>query len=94
MGSRELKTRLGTYLRRVRAGETLIVTDRGRPIAELKPVHLPGETELQARIRRMVVEGRIQEGRESGLRPFQPVASLEPANSLSEAVIEGRDERL
>ena len=29
VGARELKTRLGTYLRRVREGRTLLVTDRG-----------------------------------------------------------------
>ena len=38
VGSRELKTRLGTYLQRVREGRTLVVTDRGEPIAELRPL--------------------------------------------------------
>ena len=42
VGARELKTRLGTYLRRVREGRTLLVTDRGEPIAELRP--LPADT--------------------------------------------------
>ena len=31
VGSRELKTRLGQYLNRVRKGETLLVTDRHEP---------------------------------------------------------------
>jgi prevent-host-death family protein len=35
---RELKDRLSEYLRRVQAGERLIVTDRKRPIAEIGPV--------------------------------------------------------
>jgi prevent-host-death family protein len=38
VGSRELKTRLGTYLRRVREGRTFVVTDRGEPVAELRPL--------------------------------------------------------
>ncbi|MCB1055113.1 MAG: type II toxin-antitoxin system prevent-host-death family antitoxin [Acidobacteria bacterium] len=38
IGSRELKTRLGTYLRAVREGATLVITDRGRPVAELRPL--------------------------------------------------------
>lgn len=38
VGSRELKTRLGTYLKRVRRGETILVTDRNEPVAELRPV--------------------------------------------------------
>src|SRR3989304_5686519 len=36
VGARELKTRLGTYLRKVRQGSTLVVTDRGEPVAELR----------------------------------------------------------
>lgn len=35
---RELKDRLSEYLRRVRNGDRVIVTDRKRPIAELGPV--------------------------------------------------------
>jgi antitoxin (DNA-binding transcriptional repressor) of toxin-antitoxin stability system len=31
VGERDLKTRLGTYLRRVREQRTLLVTDRGDP---------------------------------------------------------------
>jgi hypothetical protein len=30
-GVRELKTRLGSYLREVRRGQTIVVTDRGEP---------------------------------------------------------------
>ena len=41
VGVRELKTRLGAYLQRVRQGRTLVVTDRGEPIAELRPLESP-----------------------------------------------------
>ena len=44
VGARELKTRLGTYLQRVREGRTLVVTDRGEPVAELRP--LPSDKSL------------------------------------------------
>ncbi len=40
VGIRELKNRLSEYLRRVRAGETVLVTDRGEVVAEFTP---PGE---------------------------------------------------
>jgi prevent-host-death family protein len=46
VGARELKTRLRTYLRRVREGRTLLVTDRGEPVAELRP--LPADTSVPA----------------------------------------------
>lgn len=37
VGVRELKNRLSEYLRRVRQGETVLVTDRGNVIAQLAP---------------------------------------------------------
>ena len=38
VGSREFKNRQSYYLRRVRKGETLLVTDRGKPVAKVEPV--------------------------------------------------------
>ena len=40
VGVRELKNRLSEYLRQVRSGEHLLVTDRGEVVAEFSP---PGE---------------------------------------------------
>jgi antitoxin (DNA-binding transcriptional repressor) of toxin-antitoxin stability system len=37
VGVRELKNRLSEYLRHVRAGEGILVTDRGEVVAELSP---------------------------------------------------------
>lgn len=41
-GIGQLKARLSAYLARVRAGEEVVVTDRGRPVARLVPVTAPG----------------------------------------------------
>jgi antitoxin (DNA-binding transcriptional repressor) of toxin-antitoxin stability system len=41
VGVRELKNRLSEYLRDVRAGERVLVTDRGEVVAELAP---PGQS--------------------------------------------------
>ena len=37
VGIRELKARLSEYVRRIRAGEVVLVTDRGKVVAELRP---------------------------------------------------------
>lgn len=37
VGVRELRQNLSVYLDRVKAGETLEVTERGQPVAELRP---------------------------------------------------------
>jgi prevent-host-death family protein len=51
VGVRELRQNLSVYLRRVRAGESLEVTERGEPVALLKPLHEPDDVlaELEAR---------------------------------------------
>ena len=40
VGLRELKNRLAEYIRRVRSGEHVLITDRGAVVAELRP---PGQ---------------------------------------------------
>ncbi len=42
VGVRQLKARLSEYLRLVRAGETVLVTDRDEVIAELRPARRQG----------------------------------------------------
>ncbi len=37
VGVKQLKSRLSEYLRLVRSGETILVTDRGEVVAELRP---------------------------------------------------------
>ncbi len=38
VGIRDLKNELSKYIDRVRSGEEVIVTDRGRPVAKLSPL--------------------------------------------------------
>ena len=90
VGTRELKNRLSHYLRRVREdGDSLYVTDHGKVIAELRPVH-------QGRARkseRQVLLDLVAKGDVSGgggnfkrFRPIKPRRRI----SLSRLVIEGR----
>ena len=45
VGVRELKNRLSEFLRDVRAGERVLVTDRGEVVAELSPPGQQGSRE-------------------------------------------------
>jgi prevent-host-death family protein len=45
IGVRELRQRASEILRRVEAGETIEVTDRGRPVAVLAPLPAAGPLE-------------------------------------------------
>jgi prevent-host-death family protein len=89
VGSRELKTRLGTYLRQVREGMTLVVTERGLPVAELRPFG-SGPKGQKARLSELVELGVLTRGSQKRLAPFKAIQS---SASLSTAVIESREER-
>ena len=57
VGVRELKNRLSRYLKRVQAGEELIVTERGRTVARIVPVKVP---ELHETLRPLLRDGSIR----------------------------------
>ena len=89
VGSRELKTRLGSYLRKVRQGATLVVTDRGEPVAELRP--LPqSATEQDVKLAALEAVGILTRGR-APLKPFRPVRIK--GASASQAILEDREDR-
>jgi prevent-host-death family protein len=89
VGSRELKTRLGGYLRQVREGKTLVITDRGEPVAELKP--LPRTGDEQSALRRLQALGSVTRQEDRRLAPFRPVRPRGPP--VSDAILEDRDDR-
>jgi prevent-host-death family protein len=91
VGSRELKTRLGTYLERVRRGETILVTDHGTPVAELRPVPVARDA-TEAALQRMEAEGLITRATPGELTPFEPIR-IPSGVSVSELVRADRDER-
>jgi len=53
VGVRELKASLSAYLRRVSEGESVVVTDHGRPVARLVPPDVP------ERLSQLIREGRL-----------------------------------
>jgi len=89
VGARELKTRLGGYLQQVRRGRTLVITDRGEPVAELKPLGAAGGE--NARLDRLRALGTVTRRENRPLAPFRPVRAKGP--SVSDAVVEDRNDR-
>ena len=88
----KLKDQLSAYLRKVEEGQTLVVTNRNRPVAQLTPIaSIESESE---RIARLVALGVIT-------RPKAPPLSIEeirrmrpvvPGARLLEALLEEREE--
>lgn len=90
VGSRELKTRLGAWLRRVRRGETVVVTDRGEPVAEIRPLPT-GESDEDSGLAVLEALGLVTRPQKASLPPFRAIRSA--GRPASEAVIEGREDR-
>jgi len=90
VGARALKTRLGTYLRRVREGQRILVTDRGIPVAELRGLG-KGEETMEGRLQRLEAEGLISRPSRRALAPFRRVESK--GASAARAVVEDREDR-
>ena len=60
MGLREANQRFSSAMRAVRAGEDVILTERGRPLAVIRRLDSPGKEKEAARLRRMVDEGLVR----------------------------------
>lgn len=88
IGVRELRQHASRYLARVKAGETIEVTERGQLVALLTPPS-PAMTARD----RLIAEGRLIPATRAFELPKRMV--LPPGSlSLSEALEEQREERL
>ncbi|MBI5304842.1 MAG: type II toxin-antitoxin system prevent-host-death family antitoxin [Chloroflexi bacterium] len=86
VGIRELKEQLARYIRQVKAGNTLVITERGKPVGRIVPVKSSTEERMQELIKAGVIEWS---GR--NLKPAKPSARLRGTKTLSDLVLENRD---
>ena len=85
VGTRELKSKLSEYLRRVKKGETIIITERGKIVAELGPA----KQSVEERIWAMVDAGLADW---DGKRPkhYKPKIINRTGKLMSDIVVEDR----
>lgn len=76
VGVRELRNNLSRYLDRVREGEEVVVTDRGRAIARVLPI---GAERL---LDRLVLEGIVTPARQPKGRGSQPIKTRGTVSDL------------
>ena len=86
----KLKASLSEYLRRVRAGEEVLVTERGRPIAKLTPIiGLQGLPEHLAEMER---QGLVKLGSKKLPKRFWDLPRpKDPKGLILKAVLEERE---
>jgi prevent-host-death family protein len=85
IGIRELRQHASRYLRDVERGETIEVTDRGRPVARLSPVR------PERGLEQLVAAGRVEPASADVLDLDAPVPPVEGEELPSETLARTRE---
>ncbi|MBU4225603.1 MAG: type II toxin-antitoxin system prevent-host-death family antitoxin [Chloroflexi bacterium] len=86
VGTRELKSHLSEYLRRVKAGQTIVVTERGKAIGHIVPAPLTLEQRMQA----LADAGFLVWNGNKKRKPYRPKIINRSGRLISDIVIEDR----
>ena len=90
VGIKELKNGLSRHIRAVAAGETLLVTDRDRVVAEIRPPRpAPEGTDAERRWAQMIREGIVTPAK---IPPSAPLPPRQPAIMSFEELMRDLDE--
>ncbi|MEP7357515.1 MAG: type II toxin-antitoxin system prevent-host-death family antitoxin [Anaerolineales bacterium] len=86
VGIRDLKSQLSAYLREVKNGQTIVITDHGQVVARLVPV----AKSLDERLKAMVAAGLADWNGET-LPPVKYQPRVRGSRTVSDLVIEDRE---
>ncbi len=94
VGIRDLKTHLSGYLRDVARGDVVLVTDRGRVVAELRP---PGAAEgaaspVELRYRQLVDRGLLKPAAAPGSVDWSALPRLRLRRGSSQELLDAERE--
>lgn len=86
VGTRELKNRLSQYLRLVKAGETVIITEHGKPVGQIMPI----QADLASRLKKLSEAG-IFDWNGQPVAPYKARAVNRSEQLLSDLVSRERE---
>lgn len=95
IGVRELKAQLSRFLRDVQVGEVILVTDRGRVVAELRPpgLGMREESDIDRALRRLADTGALRVGEPHDRDAYRASPVRARSGTASRLLAEERDER-
>ena len=93
VGVRELKNRLSEYLRMVRRGEEILVTDRGEPVAELRQPSSASHTAAYPELERRARAGKVRLGAPNRSDLYPSLPSPMPPGTARRLLDEERGDR-
>lgn len=90
----EAKNQLSALLDKVRNGETIVITDRDRPVARLEPMGIDDQLDPEGRLARLERNGII---RRASIKPPNAILHKRPpkptgGESILGALLAGRSE--
>jgi prevent-host-death family protein len=91
LGLREANQRFSYAIKRVRAGETVVLTERGRPIAMITPIGR-GSADWESAARRLEDAGTLIRPTASEPMPLRRLIRLK-GEPMSRTISRERDER-
>ena len=86
VGVRELKMHLSEYLREIKKGKTIVITEHGKPVGRLIPTTLSREDRIEAMRHAGVITWNGKK-----LKPVKPIARLSHAGSVADLLVEDRE---
>ena len=94
LGLREANQRFSQAIKAIRCGEEVVLTERGRPIAVIKPLDGREPDDEAAELRRLADEGLVVPAVKAGPMPrprWRPVSVM--GKPVSETIIDDREDR-
>lgn len=86
VGIRELKIRLSTYMERVQAGATVIITDRGKPVGRIIPIRTSPQVQIQE-----LVQAGLMAWSGHKLKRHTPLARTRGGRTVADLLVEDRE---
>jgi prevent-host-death family protein len=90
VGVRDLKARLSEYLRLVKAGQSITITDHGHPVGQLVPAAQTGGQALEERLKALQEAGMVAWNGHK-ISPQAPLAVNQSDQQVSDIVIAMRE---
>ena len=92
----EAKTNLSALIDALKGGSSVLIVDRGRPVARLEPVTTGSEPDHEGRLSRLIREGIVRPGRTPMSRALfaeQPPRPRRGVSTVARLIEERRNSR-
>ena len=86
VGVRELKNRLSKYLREVKKGRSIVITERGKPIGQI----IPKSSSIDDRVE-MMIDAGLLEWNGKKLEEVEPAVINRTARQVSDILVDMRE---